>query len=101
MAMTSARMKQSDWFPELEEATTDTPVPIVHAGDSVLVGYGQLRFWLHDVEVSADPGVYFGNITEWLPENDAYLNENQNIGFELRHVMDVRSGTTELVRSRS
>jgi hypothetical protein len=80
------------WFPLLVEAPS--PVADIQAHDSVLVGYGSLRFWLHDVEPSVEPGVYFGNICDDLPDNDACLDSNQNIGFELRHVFEARSRVT-------
>jgi hypothetical protein len=78
-----------NWFPDLADAGSDPP-HVIGAGDSVLVGYKKLRFWLHNVEPSVEPGFYFGDITEELPENDVCLGNDQNIGFEPRHVFKVR-----------
>jgi hypothetical protein len=77
------------WFPTLDDIGR-APLPAFSPGDSVLVAYQRMQLWLHDVQASVEDGVWFGDIHEDLPTNDASLGPNQNIGFEARHVLKVR-----------
>jgi hypothetical protein len=79
-----------NWFPKLTQAQHPFDGAI-EAHCDVLVGYGSFQFWLCDVEIGVEPGVYFGNIMEPVPANDVYLGVEQNIGFERRHVFRIRT----------
>ncbi len=81
------------WFPELAEAPSLHPRSPT-AGCAVLVEFGDMRFWLYNVEIGVEPGVYFGDIEQSLPDNAAHLDAGQNIGFEQRHVFDIEMSTS-------
>jgi hypothetical protein len=78
------------WFPKLTLATHPFDGAI-DAHCDALVGYGGFQFWLCDVEIGVEPGVYFGTIMDPVPDNDFYLQVEANIGFERRHVFRTRT----------
>ena len=84
------KYEAANWFPKLTQAKHSFDGAI-EAHCDVLVGYAGFQFWLCDVEIGVDPGIYFGNIVELLPENDASLGPDQNIGFERRHIFRTRT----------
>jgi len=77
------------WFPPLSKQAHQFDGAI-DAHCDVLVGYAGFQFWLCNVETSVEPGFYFGKIAECLPENDAALDKDHEIGFERCHVIRVR-----------
>jgi hypothetical protein len=79
-----------NWFPKLTRARHPFDGAI-EAHCDALVEYGGFQFWLCDVEIGVEPGVYFGNIMEPVPANDIYLEVDANIGFERRHVFRIRT----------
>lgn len=76
------------WFPDLVDANALASDTKVLAGSSVLVGYKDARFWLRNIEVLQEAGVYFGEIRDGADEY-ANFGRGQSIGFELRHVFEV------------
>lgn len=78
-------------FPPLrvsESPFTGTPP----AGSAVLVGSGDLRFWLVYVQIGADPGTYFGTIAHRLPDNPRGFERDQIVGFNCKHILDIARG---------
>lgn len=71
----------NSYFPELNVAPVPQSPERIAKDSHVGVAYGEINIILRDIEVSQEPGWFFGEIVDYLPENDQYLQQGQCIGF--------------------